>query len=192
MERKEAAPVNARRAPDVAGMLATALMAALIAAGAQIAIPLPLVPVNLALLAVLLTGLVLPRRQAIAAVLLYLLMGALGLPVFSGFRGGPQALFGPGGGYLIGYLFAAGTVSSLRDRARSFTGRLLLCALAVLACYIPGALWLGFLTGKPLPETLSFGVLPFLPGDLLKSLAADGVADAVMLALLFSDGAVGK
>lgn len=172
MERKESAPVKARGAPDIAWMLAAALMAALIAAGAQIAIPLPLVPVNLALLAVLLSGLVLPRRQAIAAVLLYLLMGALGLPVFSGFRGGPQALFGPGGGYLIGYLFAAVTVSLFRDRASSFSKRLLLCALAVLACYAPGALWLGFLTGKPLPETLSFAVLPFLPGDLLKALAA--------------------
>ncbi len=168
MERK----MSALRPAALSRMILSAMMAALIAASSQIAVPLPLVPINLALLAVMMTGFLLEKRWALASVMLYLLMGAIGLPVFAGLKGGPQSLVGPTGGYLIGYLFSAGTVSALAPRAGSFPKRALLCALAVAACYIPGTLWLYWLTGKALPEVLSFAVIPFLPGDALKCLAA--------------------
>ncbi len=153
-------------------MLLSAMMAALIAAASQLAIPLPLVPINLALLAVFLAGFLLEGRWAVASVLLYLLMGALGLPVFAGLRGGPQHLLGPTGGYLIGYLLAAATVAGLAPRAGSLIKRALICTLGTAACYISGTAWLMWLTGRALPEAMGLAVLPFLPGDLLKCLAA--------------------
>jgi biotin transport system substrate-specific component len=164
-------------------MLLASMTSALIALCAQIAVPLPLVPVNLALLPVFLAGFILPKRWTLISVGLYLLMGALGLPVFSGFRGGPQALFGPTGGYLLGYLFSAGTVAFLRGKGKGFIGRFMICLLALLACYIPGTLWLLRLTGQPLAEVLSFAVLPFIPGDVFKSLAASLLVPALHKAL---------
>ena len=171
---------------NLRNMLMASLTAALIALCAQIAIPLPLVPVNLALLPVFLAGFLLKGRWALASVGLYLLMGALGLPVFSGLRGGPQVLFGPTGGYLLGYLLSAGGIAALKNKAGSFAGRLLLCLFALLTCYIPGTLWLLYLTGRPLLDVLSFAVLPFIPGDLLKSLAASLLVPALQRALAAS------
>lgn len=153
-------------------LAASALLVALIALFSQISIPLPLVPINLALLAVLLTGFVLPARHALVTVGIYLLMGALGLPVFAGLRGGPQVLFGNTGGYLLGYFFSVAVVALLKGRAAGLHGRLLVCVLALLACYLPGTLWLMFLTGRSLFQVLPLAVYPFIPGDLLKCLLA--------------------
>ncbi len=167
-------------------MLTASLSASLIALCAQIAVPLPIVPANLALLPVFLAGFLLPKRWAMSSVGLYLLMGVLGLPVFSGFRGGPQVLFGTTGGYLLGYLFSAGVIAALKQRVYRFFGRLTLCLLALLACYIPGTLWLLYLTGRPLLDVLSFAVLPFLPGDTFKALAASLLAPALKRSLAAS------
>ncbi len=153
-------------------MTMTALMVALMAVFSQIVIPLPLVPINLALLAVLLCGFLLPKRWAMVAVLCYLLMGAVGLPVFAGFRGGPQALFGNTGGYLLGYIFTVLLIAQFEGWADSFMKRLMLSVLAVLACYLPGTLWLMSLTGRTLSQVLPVAVLPFLPGDAVKCLLA--------------------
>ncbi len=158
--------------PDIRSMLAVALMAALIAAASQIQIPLPPVPINLALLPVFLAGFALPGRQALFGVGLFLLMGAVGLPVFSGFRGGPAALFGPTGGYLLGYLLACGTVLLLHKYASNTPKCFFICIIALLACYVPGTLWLSFVTPRPVVELLPVAVLPFLPGDALKCVAA--------------------
>lgn len=157
---------------NVRSMVQTALVTGLLAMGSQLMIPLPLVPINLGLLVVLIAGMSLPKRVSLLAVGLYLFMGALGLPVFAGFKGGPQALFGPTGGYLLGYLVSAGVLGLFSPWANSLSKRLCLGGLAVLACYVPGTLWLGFLTGKPLMDLLTLAVIPFVPGDVLKVLAA--------------------
>lgn len=160
------------RRSQVRAMLLSALMIALTTVFSQIVIPMPLVPINLGLLAVFLTGFLLPKRWALITVGLYLLMGAVGLPVFANFRGGPQALFGNTGGYLLGYFLSVATIALLRDRAKGFVHRALLCGLALLACYVPGTLWLMFLTGHSLVQVLPFAIYPFIPGDILKCLAA--------------------
>jgi len=153
-------------------MLLSAMMAGLITAGSQLAVPLPLVPINLALLAVFMAGFLLDSRWALASVLLYLLMGASGLPVFAGFKGGPQHLLGPTGGYLIGYVLCVAVVAGLAPWADTFKKRALICALATLACYACGTLWLMWLTGRNLSSVLGLAILPFVPGDALKCLAA--------------------
>ena len=151
---------------------------ALVAVCAHVALPLVFTPVPLTLgpLAVLFLGLLLSPRLAAATLGAYLAEGALGLPVFAP---GPLAstglahLLGPTGGYLVAYPFAVALVSFLwRRTGRSFTAALAAAAagnLAILAC---GAVWLGILTHTAASSALTLGVLPFLPGDALKIVAA--------------------
>lgn len=161
------------------------LFAALLAVTSQIAVPLPAgVPINLGLLAVFLAGFLLDRRGALLSVSLYLLLGAVGLPVFAGFRGGLGALFGKTGGYLLGYLATAAVVSVLRPWADSLPRRCLACALGLFACYLPGTAWFMLVTGLSLPLSLGYCVYPFLPGDAAKILLAAFAAPRLQTALL--------
>ena len=137
-------------------------MAALLALCSQIQLPLPPIPINLALLAVYLCGAVLGKRLGTLAVAVYLLMGLCGLPVFAGFQGGPGALFGNTGGYLLGYLACAFLTGLWPHR------RLMAMGLGLLACYSLGTLWYMLLTHTPLWASLTACVLPFIPGDMVK------------------------
>ncbi|MFV0412405.1 MAG: biotin transporter BioY, partial [Oscillospiraceae bacterium] len=85
-------------------MVFAALMAALIAVLAQIMVPIGPVPFSMAIFGVFFAGAMLPPLAASASIAVYLLLGIVGLPVFTGFKGGPQVLLGPTGGYLAGYL----------------------------------------------------------------------------------------
>lgn len=149
-----------------------ALMCALTAVLAQIQLPLPPVPVSLALLGVHLCGCLLPRRTGAAAVAAYVLLGAAGLPVLAGFAGGPSAIFGPTGGFVLGYFFAA-CAEGMMMRRRPYTARPLAAAMLVgtAVCYLCGLAWFMMTTGSSLLSALGVCVLPFLPGDALKILA---------------------
>lgn len=171
-EPKEAAMPASTPRTNTRGMVMAALFTALLAVFSQVSVPMVPVPLNLGLLAVYLCALALSPRWALISVGLFLLMGAAGLPVFAGFRGGPAALFGPTGGYLLGYVFAAGLIAVLRDKADTLAGRIAVLALGLLACYIPGTLWLMLLTGRTAAEALPLAVYPFLPGDAVKIIAA--------------------
>jgi len=147
------------------------------ALSAQIAIPLPFTPVPVTgqTLAVLLTGAVLGPRLGFAAVLLYLAEGAMGLPVFSGGRGGAAMFFGPTGGYLMAFPLAAWLTGLLSTRGwdRSALRTMAGMALGNAVIYALGLLWLGVWLGnadkfKGLPALLNAGLLPFLPGDAVK------------------------
>ena len=120
---------------------------ALIALGAQVRIPLPPspVPMTLQLMGVLFVGLTLAPSQAVSATVLYLLCGAAGLPVFAGQSGG---IFGPTGGFLLGFVASAWLVSYMRGRSEIGLGRLLLaatCGTVVLFALAVGwlSVWLG-------------------------------------------------
>ncbi|MDI9519645.1 MAG: biotin transporter BioY [Bacillota bacterium] len=168
---------------DLRLLVFSALLMALLAVFSQISINLAFIPINLALLAVFLIGFLLPIRWAMGTVGVYLLLGAAGIPVFAGFKAGVQALFGYTGGYLLGYLFSAAVIASLSERADSFFKRFLLCLLALLVCYLPGTLWFMQLTGRSLGEALTLTIFPFIPGDLLKCLAAALLAGRLKTAL---------
>lgn len=170
-------------AGSIRGLVAAALFCALLAAASQLVIPLQPVPINLALLVVFLLALVLPPRLALLSVGVYLLMGAVGLPVFAGFKGGSSALFGPTGGYLLGYFLCAAVISMLREKAQALPGRILLCVLGLVACYLPGTLWLSYLTGRSFVDSLALAVFPFLVGDSLKVLAAAVLAPRLIVAV---------
>ncbi len=161
-----------------------AMFVALIAIFSQIAIPMPgEVPINLALLAVYLCALLLPLPYALLTMGTYLLLGLIGVPVFAGFRGGPAALFGKTGGYLLGYFLCTLAVGLLRPRLNSFLMRSLGLTLGLLVCYVFGTLWFMKLTNLSLLVSLGYCVFPFLPGDAVKILLATWLSERLKPAL---------
>jgi biotin transport system substrate-specific component len=167
-------------------LVLAAVMAALVAAVAPIRLflpGLPTVPVTLQVLVVLLAGGLLRPAWAAAAMGLYLLLGAVGLPVFAGANGGLQVLVGPTAGYLWSYPLAAAVVGAAARRGAGLvrTGLAMLAGLGVI--YLGGAGWALAVGGKGLAAVMSGWVLPFIPFDLLKVALAAGAATAVNRAL---------
>lgn len=161
-------------------MVYASLLAALIAAGAYLAIPIGPVPIVLQNLFVLLSGLLLGPRWGVASVSIYLLAGALGLPVFAGGVGGIGRFAGPTGGYLLGFLPAVYIIGLISNKAG---GRMVFDVIAMVCgsiiIYIIGVSWLKILTNMTLAKTLAVGMYPFLPGDILKIAAAIPIAKAL-------------
>jgi biotin transport system substrate-specific component len=154
----------------------------LMAICAHLALPLYFTPVPLTLapFAVLLLGLFLTPRLAAATLGAYLVEGAIGLPVFAPtplMSGGLAHLLGPTGGYLMAYPPAAALISFLWRRSRrGFTAAALSAAAGNLAILASGALWLGVLTHVSIQSAVTLAIVPFLPGDALKVLAAAALA----------------
>ena len=144
-----------------------ALFAAGIALCAWLGIPLGHTVFTMQTFGVLLALGVLGGRHGTAAIACYLLLGAVGLPVFSGFRGGIGALLGPTGGYLFGFL-----LTGLCYRGLERFGRLPAMIAGLLACYTCGTLWYMIYTGGGLALVLTQTVLPYLLPDALKLILA--------------------
>jgi biotin transport system substrate-specific component len=157
-----------------------ALGALVVAVAAQFAVPVPFSPVPMTLqpLAVLVVGGLLGAAGGVSALVLYIALGALGLPVFAAGGSGILHLLGPTGGYLLAFPVAAGITGALVRRApRSVLMVLLACALGMVLIHAGGVAQLALLGGDP---TVAFrvGFIPFLTGDLLKV----GLAAAIILA----------
>jgi biotin transport system substrate-specific component len=165
-------------APRVAWNTALAVVSAtaLVAICAHIAVPLGFtpVPVTMQTFAVLLLGLLFGPGPAFACLALYLMEGAVGLPVFSPHGpGGMAQMLGPTGGYLLSYPFAAALASLLYRRGRrSFLAAIAASGLASVLILAAGATWLALLTHAKFSVVFAQSVAPFLPGDAVKILAA--------------------
>ena len=154
-------------------LVLAALFAALTAVCSQIQIPLPMIPINLALFAVHLCGTLLGAKWGALSMAVYALLGAVGVPVFAGFGSGPAVLFGKTGGYIIGYILCAAIVGLLSRRLGfTFPKLCLSMAVGVIVCYVFGTAWFMAISGLNLATSLSYCVLPFLPGDAVKILLA--------------------
>lgn len=181
MEITSTAPPNVQRIRQLA---TAALIAALLCASAYITVPLQPVPVTLQVFFVVLAGLLLTAPWATAAMAVYLLLGAAGLPVFAGAKGGLGVLAGPTGGYLVGFLLAA-LVSSLvrealvRTQTRPVLADGIAAGFAILVVYTVGTVQLAMVTGMSAAEAVAVGVVPFLVLDAAKAAAAVVVATAV-------------
>lgn len=154
-------------------MAFTALCTAILCIISPIALPVPFspVPLTLATLMIYLIAYLFGSRLAVLSVILYLLLGASGFPVFSGYAGGIAKLAGPTGGYLAGYLVIAGLSGHIMERCPEkplFDAAGM--AAGTLACYYLGTLWLSLQMRISFPAALSIGVLPYLPGDAAKIL----------------------
>lgn len=155
-------------------LIFTSLFAAVTGVGAFISIPLPFspIPITLQLFFTLLSGLVLGSRWGALSQFVYLLLGGIGLPVFAGGAAGFQSLIGPTSGYLWGFVLAAFIVGFLTERSRSLGMSILAIVLGLLAMYIPGTLVLAKVADLGLVKALSLGVVPFIPGDVIKAILA--------------------
>ena len=153
-----------------------AVMAALICVAVPLSIAVGPIPISLCSFAVYLAGTVLGWKRGSLAVLIYLLIGLTGVPVFSGFSGGVQKLAGVTGGYLVGYIPCAMIAGlAVRDgQTRPEKPWLLPAALSAgtAVLYVIGTAWFMIQTKNPLGGALSMCVLPFLPGDAAKIVAA--------------------
>jgi biotin transport system substrate-specific component len=156
------------------------LLAALIAAGAYLALPIGPVPIVLQNFFIFLSGLLLGPRWGVASVGVYLMAGALGLPVFAGGIGGIGRFAGPTGGYLLGYLPAVYMIGWISKKSK---GRGALDVLAMvcgsIVIYTCGVSWLKILSGMTLAKTLAVGMYPFILGDGLKIAAAVPIVKAL-------------
>lgn len=153
--------------------------ALVVALAAQVVVPVPLSPVPMTLqpLAVLAVGGVLGAIGGVSSLVLYIALGALGLPVFAAGGSGLLHLVGPTGGYLLAFPLAAGSTGALVAKApRSVLRVLLACALGMVIIHLGGVAQLALLGGNP-AAAFRMGFLPFLTGDLLKV----GLAAAVIL-----------
>ncbi|HEX3037699.1 MAG TPA: biotin transporter BioY [Oscillospiraceae bacterium] len=146
-----------------------ALFAALTAILSQVSIPIGPVPINLATLSVVIAGSVLGAKYGALSQFVYVLLGAAGLPVFAGFRGGIHAIVGPTGGYILGYIAAAWLVGQI---SRRFGGKIVYLIVSMAAgialCYVLGTVWFMTVTKTGLWASLMLCVFPFLIGDAAK------------------------
>ncbi len=170
--------LRAWHAPRIAWktIIAAVMATALVAICAHIAVPLGFtpIPVTMQTFAVLLLGLLFSPGAAFACLALYLVEGALGLPVFSPHGpGGIAQLLGPSGGYLLSYPLAAGLASLIYRRGqRRFVAALAAAGLASILILAAGATWLGLLGHLRFSVVFAQSIAPFLPGDAVKVLAA--------------------
>ncbi len=163
-------------------MTKMALMVAMNCISAYLIIPLPfsLSPIALQTMIVNLTGYVLNTRQAFMTMLVYLLVGLAGVPVFTGGSAGPGKLFGPTGGYLFGFLLTAVFLAYFKGEKYSFRRYALLgCIIGIPLIYAPGVIQLKLVTGMAWDKALMTGALPFIPLDIVKCLAAAVIAGPI-------------
>lgn len=146
------------------------LFAALTSIGAYFSIPFGPVPITLQSLMTLLSGVMLGARNGALSQVVYILLGIAGLPVFAGGAAGAGYLFGPTGGFLAGFVacsFVVGLISEPLENYEAPRITIALCA-GVSVLYFFGLGGFMLVTRSNLPAAISVGLLPFLPGDLLK------------------------
>lgn len=146
----------------------TALMAAVICVVAPISIPIGPVPISLTNFAIYLALYVLDWKKGTISYLIYLLIGLIGLPVFSGFTGGIAKLAGPTGGYIIGFIPMAIIAGLAIDKFKPRWIHLLGMIIGTVVCYAFGTLWFCLQSGSDVLSALSLCVFPFIPVDLIK------------------------
>lgn len=165
----------------VRGMVFMAVFAALICIAAPFSVQIGPIPITLATFAIYLTGAILGGKRGMAAVAVYIMLGAVGLPVFSNFNGGFTALLGPTGGYIIGYIplvLLTGIFAEMNSKKHRtmIIGMIIGMLLGTVALYTFGTAWFMIMTGSGLGRALALCALPFIPGDALKIVCVSAIA----------------
>lgn len=193
---------------NIQNLTITALMSAIICIMGPVVIPIGMVPMSFVNLAIYLTVLLMDKKKAVLSVGIYLLIGFVGLPVFAGFTGGAGKIFGPTGGYLLGYLFLSwisGSILEKWDEIKT-TGRLqqkeqdnihndketkrkkdrkrilkqFFALIAGTIClYVIGTIWLMLQSKLEIFSALSVGVFPFVGFDIIKIMVALMLSESI-------------
>ena len=168
----------------------TALMAAILCIMGPIVIPIGMVPLSFANMAIYLAIILLDKKKALISTTIYLLMGLVGIPVYSGFSAGAGKLLGPTGGYLIGYLalsFLGGILlekRKCREKGKLFN-QIMALSVGTLGLYLVGTVWLMYQSKLNLTTALSVGVFPFVFFDIVKIILAISIGNSIKRRLQF-------
>ncbi|MFA6309422.1 MAG: biotin transporter BioY [Clostridia bacterium] len=174
-------------------LILTGLFAAITSVCALISIPVPFspVPITLQLAAVFLSATILGSKYGSLSQIVYLLIGTVGLPVFSNFSGGPGVILGPTGGFLISFpiiAFIVGLIIEKNKNASDIIMRFLIMPLlllfGLLICYSLGTLWLSFVLKISLTKAIYIGVLPFIPLDVIKAIFVSIIGYQIRISLI--------
>jgi len=170
-------------------MVETALLVALMCVGALITVPLPFtpVPITLQTLVIMFAALYLPKKQCLTGIIVYILIGIAGLPVFSGGRSGLGVLFGPTGGFMMAFPLMAFSIAVVFDILKAKTSIYAAAVAAVVAGNIPlfvcGSVWFALIQSVSPLNAFLMCVLPYLPGDAVKAVAAVSTYSSVNAAV---------
>ncbi|WP_156288622.1 biotin transporter BioY [Oceanobacillus salinisoli] len=166
-------------------LLNCSIFAAVTAILAQIEIPLPLIPISGQTLAVGIAATILGSRQGTLSMVCYAAIGAVGLPVFAGFSGGPQVLVGPSGGYIFGFIAAAYVTGLILEKTK-FTIPMALVAniVGMVVTLIFGTIQLKFVLDLGWNAAIAAGVYPFIVVGLIKAFLASWIGITVRQRLL--------
>ena len=158
-----------------------ALMAAVLCILGPIALPIGPVPISLTNLAIYFSLYLLGTKKGTISYLVYMLIGLIGLPVFSGMQGGPQKLFGVTGGYIIGFVFMALIAGFFIEKWSDKRWlHLIGMVLGTAVCYVFGTAWFLVLTdGYTILGALAVCVFPFIIGDVIKMVLAMMIAPQI-------------
>ena len=134
-----------------------------------LSIPIGPVPISLTILAIFISVYAIGTKRAMISLLLYMLIGFVGIPVFSNFKGGFNVLIGPTGGYIIGFVFvvlcSGFAIERFEDKVYM---HIIGMAVGTILCYIVGTSWLAYQGNMTFWEALLAGVIPFIPADAIK------------------------
>lgn len=157
-------------------MIITALFAAIIGVLAQITIPLPLVPITGQTLAIGLAATILGARYGTISVLLYLFIGAVGVPVFAEFSGGVSKLVGPTGGYLVGFVPAAFAIGWLLEKTSfNYLNAMIGNIIGMLITLVFGTVWLKLAMDLSWTAAFASGFAPFIIVGVIKAALASWI-----------------
>lgn len=158
-------------------LTSTAMMTAILCILAPFSFPIGSVPISAATFVVYLAALLLGMKRSLLCVVLYLLLGAVGLPIFNGWSGGFSHIVGPTGGYLIGYLLIAFFTGWFMKLGHNKISLIILgMIVGTLGCYAIGTIWLAYQLSMDARAALMAGVIPFIPGDIAKMILSIAIS----------------
>lgn len=161
------------------------IMAAVICVLGPLSIPIGVVPISFTNLAIYFVLYAIGMKKGTISYIIYLLIGFMGVPVFSGFTGGPIKILGPTGGYLVGFIFMALISGFFID---NFFEQWYLCFIGMIlgttVCYLFGTVWLAYQANYSAGAALASGVIPFIPGDLAKIASAALIGPQIRKSLI--------
>lgn len=172
------------RKTTILSMVETALFAAILCIVGPLSVPIGPVPISLTNFIIYIAVYVLATKEATLSVIVYLLLGMVGLPVFSGFSGGMTKLAGPTGGYLIGFIFIALISGFVKKKCNcNLIITVIAMIISTVITYAFGTVWFMYSMKMGLVESLGLCVFPFIPGDLLKIALATVLGKAIRIPL---------
>ena len=151
-----------------------AIFAATIAICSQIAIPIGQMPLTLQTFAIALAGYTLQRKYAILSVSVYLVLGVIGMPVFSNFKGGISAFFGATGGFLIGFIVLVLLCTSGKGKSK-----IIYSLLGLILCHLIGVVWFSFVLSTDILSAFLISSLPYILKDVISLILANLISKSI-------------